>query len=121
MTIAQLLELSRQAHIRYRESSGRVKLGKVTHAPRLDACVDAITTAMALRTQADALDPEHSDGAWADDMLAMKATHAELMAFYAWYLANVGMKLGAMLEKAKRPKVQKPPKDVAEVGPDSHA
>lgn len=88
MTVAQLLSTSRQAHQRYRSLAGRIgKDGKVNVQPRLGACGDAIREALAARTDADALDPAHTDHAWLDDAEAMRSDHASLVQFYVAYLA----------------------------------
>ena len=87
MTVAQLLEQSRAAHKTYRQHAGRMKEGRLASPIKLDLCGDAIRTALKARTEADALDPAHSDSAWAEDLVQMQATHAELVAFYCKYLA----------------------------------
>ena len=87
MTVAQLLEQSRAAHKTYRQHAGRMKQGKLASPIKLDLCGEAVRTALKARTEAHALDPTHSEQAWADDMLQMLATHAELVAHYVKYLA----------------------------------
>lgn len=87
VTVANLLEQSRAAHKVYRQHAGRMKDGKLASPIQLDKCGEAVRTALRLRTEADALDPQHSDQAWAEDMVQMKATHAEMVAFYCKYLA----------------------------------
>lgn len=81
------LAQARDAHAVYRAHTGRMKEGRQVSATQLDLCGDAVRAALKARAEADALDPTHSDIAWADDLVQMKATHAELVAHYVKYLA----------------------------------
>ncbi len=74
--------------MRYREAAGRInKQGTVSHPPNVWTTTDAITQALQARCEADAADPEHADPVWREDEALMKATHADLVAFYARYLS----------------------------------
>ena len=107
MTIAQLLEQSRSAHKVYRANTGRMKEGRLVNAPKLEAGAAAIQDALKARVKANTQDPDHSDAAWAEDLLTMQATDAELTAFYAKYLAGMEFKREKAIGKVghgKKPK-----------------
>lgn len=85
--VGTLLEQARAAHRRYREQSGRIgKDGKMSRSPDLWSCGEAVRAALSARVDADRLDPQRVDAAWREDLQAMKASHEELVGFYAAYL-----------------------------------
>lgn len=89
MTVAELLTQSRAAHSRFRGSAGRINdKGRISEAPRLPKCAEAIQEALRVRVEAEVLDPQHSDPAWREDFDLMKGQPSQtLMAFYVRYLA----------------------------------
>lgn len=89
MGVADLLAAARTAHQRYRQAAGRIdKHGKVTRHVQLAVTGDAVREALALRTEADRLDPERSDSAWLEDAAAMQGqVNTEIVTFYVRYLA----------------------------------
>jgi hypothetical protein len=84
--VADELTASRAAHARYRNAAGRIDIkGDVAETKRHDACRLALQDAYDHRMAADALDPKHDDPDWANDV---KATHDQLVQFYAAQLAR---------------------------------
>lgn len=85
MTVADLLAQSRAAHDRYRRAANPRPDSNGHHVhPRDYATAEReVADALALRLEAHALDPEHTDEAWAGDA---KATHEQLVGFYRTYL-----------------------------------
>lgn len=90
MTIAELLQLSREAHLRYRESiSRRVPDGaggtiRVEGDPVVAGA--ALTEACRLRVEAHALDPDHVDPAWREEPVTHD--HDTLLTFYGDQLSR---------------------------------
>lgn len=86
--IAELLAQSRAAHRDKKKAAGTVdKTGQVTSAPDYPTAESHIAKALRLREQAEALDPVHTDPAWATDQAANKGvTSAELLGFFRAYL-----------------------------------
>ena len=86
--VATLLEAARQAHTRYRSAAGRIdQRGKVSQAPQLRTCGQAVREALKARADAHALDPQRTDSAWHIDEAAMQGqTNTALMDFYLQYL-----------------------------------
>lgn len=84
MTVAELLQKSREAHLRYRQVSGKIdKMGAVSSTPNDEAARLAIVDALEYRNQAHAADPMRSDPAWAADAAANKGVSSEsLRQFY---------------------------------------
>lgn len=78
-TVAALLTASREAHKRKHAFANR--LHHKQHVPDYPAAEAAIAEALDLRLQAHALDPDHTDPAWAKDAVP----HEELVAFYRRY------------------------------------
>lgn len=80
--VNQKLHASRAAHARKQQASGRVdRSGKVIQQPNWPVAEQHIVTALALRLEAHALDPEHTASGWKDDA----ASDEELIAFYCAY------------------------------------
>ncbi len=80
MTVAELLQQSRAAHRRYRESAGHVKAsGDVAIHPNDEAARLAVVDALRFRNEAHDLDPAMDDFAWADDLAANKGVSSERM------------------------------------------
>lgn len=73
-TVAELLRRSRAAN------EARIRAGN-SKPPAYKIAEQHAAQALALREQADQLDPEHADPEWAKD----KAPHAEVMAFLMKY------------------------------------
>lgn len=83
LTVADLLADSRAAHIRYRQLHDATR-NSDTIGMRM-----AIEQAVDLRRAAVALDPTHTDPAWAVDIFDGKpAAHADLISFYETFLKN---------------------------------
>lgn len=81
-SVADLLADSRAAHLRYRQLHDATR-----NSDRIGMRI-AIEQAVDLRRAAVALDPTHSDPAWAVDIFEGKpASHADLLIFYESYLA----------------------------------
>ncbi|OGT58007.1 MAG: hypothetical protein A3E01_18470 [Gammaproteobacteria bacterium RIFCSPHIGHO2_12_FULL_63_22] len=89
MTVAEMLSMSRAAHLRYRQAAGRINAhGMVSQPTRLTVAGRAVQEALSLRTDAHALDPVHEDPAWLVDEQANRGqTHTQLVEFYCRYLA----------------------------------
>lgn len=89
MSVADLLQQSHAAHLRYREAlSRRVPQGDTTVAVpgNSDAAGIALVDACRLRVEAHALDPDLTDSAWRDE--AVTHDHDALLAFYADQLSR---------------------------------
>jgi len=89
MTVAQLLEQSHAAHIRYREAiPRRIAGGESTIVVPGDATAayQALFDACRLRTEALALDPQRTDPAWLDEVPVRD--HDALLTFYADQLSR---------------------------------
>ena len=86
--IADLLALSRAAHLEKKRAAGRAnKDGIVTVQPDYPTAEAKITEALRYRTEANALDPNHLDPAWVEDTRQNKGvTHEELCAYFRGYL-----------------------------------
>ncbi len=84
MTVAELLQKSREAHLRYRQSSGHIdSVGGVRTVPDPEAGRTAIVDALEFRNEAEAADPDHEDAAWAADTAANRGvTSATMLSFY---------------------------------------
>ncbi len=84
MTIAELLQKSREAHLRYRTSSGHIdNVGGVKTVPDPEAAREAIVDALEFRNEAETADPQHEDPAWATDTAANRGvTSAKMLTFY---------------------------------------
>jgi hypothetical protein len=88
MTVAELLQASRDAHQRYREAvPHRVTSGASTVIVAGDAEVagQALHEACRLRTEAHVLDPQRIDPAWQDE--PSTHDHDTLLDFYATQLS----------------------------------
>lgn len=88
MSVAELLQASRDAHQRYRENvSRRVPHGQSTIGIPGDATAAglALVEACRFRTEAHALDPQHVAAAWRDEPLTHD--HDALQDFYAHVLS----------------------------------
>jgi hypothetical protein len=87
--VADLLAQSRAAHAKYRTLAGRVdSKGAISQAPNLYDAGQAIQVALSARLEAERLDPNHTDPAWAaDERLNKGATSASLIEFYARWLS----------------------------------
>lgn len=81
-SIAELLEQSHAAHVAYRDA---IRAGTVGTALATVQLVDA----QRHRLSAHALDPDHTDPAWAAE--ATTYPHYELVVFYAQQLARYGL------------------------------
>lgn len=82
MSVAALLKQSLAAHDRAKQ---------LRRQARKDQARESLTQARALREQAHALDPDHTDAAWADEADRTptgRNTHQELTAFYAQMLGD---------------------------------
>lgn len=86
--IMALLAQSRAAHDRKKKAAGLTdKTGAITSRPDYPTAEAAILTALDLRQQAHALDPEHLAPAWSTDQLANRGlTHEQMCAWFAQYL-----------------------------------
>jgi hypothetical protein len=84
-----LLSQSRAAHDRKKRAAGQTdKDGKVTRSPNYPEAEADIRTALELRQQAHALDPDHTSPAWMADQLANKGlTHQQMCQWFTEYLA----------------------------------
>lgn len=81
VTVADLLQQSRQAHLAYRGAMPRFVNGvRVEGDPA--AATAALATAARLRAQAELADQTHIDPAWIDDA-AWSFSHPALLLFYA--------------------------------------
>lgn len=80
-SIADLLERSHAAHTAYREA---IRAGQPTALATIE-----LVNAQRHRLVAHALDPDHTDPAWAAE--ALKYPHEDLVAFYAQQLARFGL------------------------------
>jgi hypothetical protein len=86
MTIAELLQSSREAHAVYRAATPHMRpdrvAGKlVTVTGDATAAHNALVTAYGARLSAEQADPGHADAAWANDRLA-GFPHYALLQFY---------------------------------------
>lgn len=90
MTIAELLQQSRDAHQRYRVNvPRRVSDGGASTVAVPGNALEAgaaLLEACRLRAEAGALDPQRTDPAWADEPLTHD--HDDLLTFYAEQLAR---------------------------------
>lgn len=84
ITVAELLNRARLAHLEYRESLPRMASGN-GHVVALPgdpiAAQDALDRAYALRAQAEALDQPGTDPAWVED--SETHPHYALLSYYA--------------------------------------
>lgn len=79
-TVSQLLQQSRAAHLRKKHAAGKAdRNGVITSVPNYTAAERHITEALDLRRQAEALDPEHTDPAWADDQSQNRGLSSQQM------------------------------------------
>lgn len=88
MTVAELLEGSRQAHQRYREAvPHRIKAGESTVVVNGDVELAGqfLVEACRLRAEAHVLDPQRLDPAWKDEPLTYE--HDALLTFYSTQLS----------------------------------
>lgn len=88
-SIAGLLQTSRDAHRRFRESDGFINRdGTLKTAPNYDIAHAEIQAALDARLAAQAADPAHTDPAWAEDQAANRGITSEALTdFYRDYLA----------------------------------
>lgn len=89
-TVAQLLATSRSAHLQYHQFLPRMAAvaGASPQAQAGDAAaaLAALKSAAASRAQAELVDPQHRDPAWADD--SQTSPHQELLVFYLQQLSR---------------------------------
>lgn len=77
--LAQILTQARAAHVAYRQAAPRVTNGqKVEDRP---TALAALLKALELRETAEALDDDHSDPAWVDDV-ALGYSQRDLLTYY---------------------------------------
>lgn len=88
LTISDLLTAARQAHTRYRQAAGRIDThGKVSQEPRLTEAGSHVQAALSARLEAERLDPQRTDPAWAEDVInGVRVDHDAMVTFYAQYL-----------------------------------
>lgn len=89
MTVRELLQASRDAHQQYRDNlPRRVPSGDSTVAVpgNLELAGAFLVEACRTRVDAQALDPDHLDPAWADQPATFP--HDALMTFYATQLSR---------------------------------
>lgn len=91
MTVRDLLQQSRTAHTLYRRAAGHVQSdGSVQTYPNDEAARLAIVDAYDYRRQAQRLDPQHTDPAWAEDAAANNGvSSADLQKFYKSFFVTV--------------------------------
>lgn len=83
MTVAELLTSSRASHDAYRKLARKRTSNRQARAAFADIG-GHLWDAYSLRQRAHDLDPEHTDPSWSEDV---KASHADLMAFYGRFLS----------------------------------
>lgn len=90
MSIADLLQQSRAAHLRYRQASGHIdNVGGVKTTPNDEAARLAIVDALELRNEAERQDPRHEDAAWSADTAANKGVNsATMLKFYRGFFVT---------------------------------
>lgn len=89
MSIAALLQQSREAHLRYRENiPRRVSQGDATVVVDGDQAVAgaALVDAIRWRAEAHVLDPQRADPAWLDE--SFRYGHDGLLGFYVEQLTR---------------------------------
>jgi len=86
--VDNLLRQSRAAHDRKKKAAGLTdKEGRITHRPNYQEAEAEIRTALELRNQAHALDPQQVSPAWAADQIANKGlSHQQMCDWFTQYL-----------------------------------
>ena len=84
--VKALLDSSRSEHLQKKHAAGTQANGVVTSKPNYPKAEAHIATALRFREEAEALDPDHTAPAWAEDLAANKGiTSAQLIDWYRRY------------------------------------